>query len=50
MAACSIWRETFDILEAYVENDTPKVFIPTKIPAGTFPPLVFSSLHCIDGW
>lgn len=41
MAAVSVWREVFDILEAFIENDTGKVWFPTKVPAGKFPPLGF---------
>jgi hypothetical protein len=39
MTACALWRETFDIIEAFIEDDTDKVFYPTKVPAGKFPPL-----------
>ena len=41
MAACAVWREAFDILEAFLENNTGKVFLPMKIPSGKFPPLGF---------
>lgn len=39
MTACALWRETFDIIEAFIEGDTDKVFYPSKVPAGKFPPL-----------
>uniref|UniRef100_A0A7S3P7U0 Uncharacterized protein n=1 Tax=Amphora coffeiformis TaxID=265554 RepID=A0A7S3P7U0_9STRA len=39
MAAIATWREVFDIIEAYWENDTYKVWMPKKVPSGKFPPL-----------
>lgn len=41
MAAVAIWREFFDILEAFLEGDTDKVFFPAKTPPGKFPPLPY---------
>ena len=54
MAAVATWREVFDIVEAYIEGDTQKVWLPLKIPAGKFPPLgffpPFAFLLGVDLW
>mmetsp|Transcript_12300 Transcript_12300/g.34110 ORF Transcript_12300/g.34110 Transcript_12300/m.34110 type:complete len:164 (+) Transcript_12300:175-666(+) len=41
ICAVSIWREFFDILEAFIDGDTDKVFFPAKIAPGKFPPLLY---------
>jgi hypothetical protein len=41
MAACSLWREVFDIVVCFLEGDTNKLFYPTKVKKGQFPPLEF---------
>lgn len=41
MIACSLWREVFDTIEGFIEGETDKLFYPTAVPKGKFPPLPY---------